>query len=148
MTKRSWLYNRMATFPGLLPLIGDGADPETARIFAKKSMTSAIEMHPYLVYKFGYNAAEELSDAEGFIDPERQFLQVWVHDYASQEIADYTKIDEVVKQLKLALHGQVVPDEGIFRVKYLETSQDLDDDTLNTVFRYVRFQMINEGEKP
>lgn len=148
MTKRSWLYSRIATFPGLLPLIAEDGDPETSRVFAKKSMTSAKEQHPYIVYKLGYNATEDLSDAEDFTSPERQFLQVFVHDFADTQVADYTQIDAVIRQLKLALHGQIVPEEGITYVKYIETSQDLDDDTLSTVMKYVRFQMIQNGEQP
>lgn len=142
MSVRTWLYGRLTSFTPLTDLIGD-TEP---RVYAKKSMTSSREMHPYIVYKLGYNAAEELSEDPSFADPERQFIQIFVHDFSDQETADYMQIDEVVKQLKLALHGQTVGSEGIYYVRYLETSQDLDDDTLNTVMKYVRFQIVKQGE--
>lgn len=140
MTKRTWVYERLTTFTPLTDLIGD-AEP---RVFAKKSMTSAIEDCPYLVYKLGYSAAEELSEDT---DAGRQFIQIWVHDFADEHVGDYLKIDEVIRQIKAAFYLQTSPADGIIAVRYLETSQDLNDETLNTVFKYVRFQLVTTEEK-
>lgn len=139
MTARTWLYGRLTSYTPLTNLIG-GANP---RVFAKKSMTSSVEQHPYIVFKLGYSANVDLSEVS---DLERQFIQVWVHDYADQDVADYTKIDEVIVEVKAALTNQSSGTDGVFTVRYLETSQDLDDETLNTVFKYVRFQIIKEGQ--
>lgn len=146
MTARTFIYGRLTTFPGLLQLIGTSSDPSTARVFSKKTMTSAREDHPYIVYKLGYNASENLSEDLDTKNPERQFLQIYVHDYMDVDgNADYMRIDQIIAQLKLALRGQVSPEDGIMGIEYLETSQDLDDDTLNTVMKYARFQMTLEG---
>lgn len=137
MTKRTWLYNQMAEFPGLAALIGE----DNPRIFAKKSMTSSIELHPFIVYKLGYNASEELSETK---EVDRQFVQIFVHDFSDGDTADYMRIDEVIIQLRKALLLGSSPEDGVIAIKYLETSQDFNDETLNTVMKYVRFQMITE----
>lgn len=141
MTARTWLYNQMATNTALVSLVGGLENP---RIFAKKSMTSSVEDHPYIVYKLGYNASEQLSEDPDVPDPERQFVQIFIHDFHDRETGDYGKIDEVITALKHALAKKDGP--GIYFVRYLETSQDLNDDTLNTLMKYVRFQIVKEGE--
>jgi len=141
MTVRTWVYSQLTTFPGLIALIGN----DNPRVYAKKTMTSSIEHHPYLVYKLGFKANEDLAESmPDDKDVARQFLQVWVHDFTDGDKADYMKIDEVLKQLKLALHLQSSPEDGIIFCKYIETSQDLNDDTLNTVFKYMRFQLTTK----
>lgn len=134
MTKRTWLYKQLTTFPGLVDLVED-------RVFAKKSMTSSRELHPYLVYKLGYSSAEDLAETEQL---GRQFIQIWVHDFSDGETADYMAIDEVIIQLRKALYLQSSAEDGIIAVRYLETSQDLNDETLNTVMKYVRFQLVTK----
>jgi len=138
MTARTWVYGRLTTFESLVALIG-GTDP---RVFAKKSMTSNIEDTPYIVYKLGFSANEDIAEVmpDGSI-VSRQFLQVWVHDYSDNDTGDYMRIDAVIKQVIAALHlGSSVAD-GIIACKFLEISQDLNDETLNTVVKYVRFQL-------
>ncbi len=135
MTARSYVYTRMVSSPELCDLIGGSDNP---RIFAKKSMTSSVVDTPYIVYKMGNSTAEALSEED---DPERQYFQIWVHDYEDHETADYALIDEVIREVKRAFKTD--PKEpGLWMVNFLETSQDLNDDTLNTVFRYLRFQLI------
>lgn len=134
MTVRTWVYQQLTTFPGLVALIDD-------RTYAKKSMTSAMEQHPYIVYKLGHRADEGLSE-DGSIA--RQFIQVFVHDYSDGEVADYMGIDEVLAQVKAALHLGESAEDGVIMAKYLETSQDLNDETLNTVMKYARFQLITK----
>jgi hypothetical protein len=117
-------------------LVGD-------RVFAKKSMTSSIENHPFIVFKLGYKADEEFSE-----DPtkgrSRQFAQIWVHDYSDSKTGDYMRIDDVMKQIRIAFEGQGSAEHGVIMCKFLEVSQDLDDDTLNTVFKYARLQLMIE----
>lgn len=140
MTARHFVYRTLTTYPALIDLIRTLPDGEP-RVFAKKSMTSLVEDCPYLVYKLGYNASEDLSEER---NPERQFIQIFVHDFQDAETADYEKIDEVIEELKKAFVNASSPEDGIMSVRYLETSQDLNDDTLNTVMKYVRFQLIKE----
>lgn len=138
MTARTWVYGQLTTFEALVALIG-GTDP---RVFAKKAMTSNIEDTPYLVYKLGFSANEDIAEhmPDGSI-VSRQFLQVWVHDYSDNDTGDYMRIDAVIKQVIAALHGGSSVADGVIYSKFLEISQDLNDETLNTVVKYVRFQL-------
>ncbi len=141
MTVRTWVYGRLTSYAPLIALIGVGSP----RVFAKKTMTSNKEDHPFIVYKLGYSANEDI--AENMPDGKvvaRQFLQVWVHDYSDTVTGDYMRIDNVLKQIRAALHmGSSVAD-GVIHCKYIETSQDLNDETLNTVVKYARFQITVE----
>jgi hypothetical protein len=66
-----------------------------------------------------------------------------VHDFSDGDTADYDRIDSVITLIKAAFRN-AGGEAGIWKAIYLETSQDLNDDTLNTIFRYVRFQLIRE----
>ena len=138
MTVRTWLYGRLVIDP-VASLIGGPSNP---RVFAKKSMTSNVEDTPFIVYKLGYSANEDISEDMGDGKTvNRQFAQVWVHDYSDGKTADYMRIDQVVAAVKAALHGKNSAADGVIFCRYIETSQDLNDETLNTVMRYVRFQI-------
>lgn len=137
MTAREWLYGELITgSPQLTALVGD-------RVFAKKSMSSSEEEHPYIVYKMGYNANEDLAED---LDISRQFVQIFVHDYSDEHVGDYTRIDDVLLELKQLFRRRESAEHGVIDVKYLETSQDLNDLTLNTVMKYARFLMIIKEE--
>lgn len=136
MTARAWVYSKLVQATQSLV---DG------RVYAKKSMTSSVEDHPFVVYKFGHQSSALLG--EDGPTPGRQFIQVWIHDYNDNDHADYTRIDEVIAQVKSSLHLGSSAADGIISCEYLETSQDLNDDTLNTVFRYVRFHLIIYGKQ-
>jgi len=137
MTARTFVYATLANLPSINT---GGGEP---RVFAKKSMTSSVEDCPYIVYKLGYSAAEDLSET---IDADRQFMQIWVHDFSDGQTADYMRIDVTIKEVRAAFKLASSPEDGVIAVRYLETSQDLNDETLNTVMRYVRFQLINKEE--
>jgi len=134
MTFREWLYARLTdpTATDLRALVGD-------RVFAKKSMTSSSEDHPFLVYKLGNDTSEGLSEGNS---PHRQFFTIYVHDESNENGGDYTKVDAIVKLLKELLKNANAPAADLMYIVYLETSQDLDDASLNTVFKYIRFQAI------
>ena len=134
MSLRTWLYGKL-TDPAdteLQALIG-------TRVFAKKSMRSSVEEHPYLIYKMGNDTTLDFSEE---FAPHTQFFHIFVEDYADVETADYMKIDSIIRLLKSRLDQAVAPSEGVIRINYLETSQDLDDNTLQTVFKYIRFSAI------
>lgn len=141
MSVRTWVYSRLVGRQQLVDMIG-GNNP---RVFAKKSMTSNREDHPFIVYKLGFSANENLAEElpDGKI-VQRQFIQVWVHDYSDTEVADYGLIDAVIKQVRLALHNQSSSEDGVIICQYLETSQDLNDETLKTVMKYARFEIKTE----
>lgn len=138
MTIRTWLYSQLTNDYDLSQLIGES----NPRVFAKKSMTSSKEDCPFLVYKLGYQTridlAEEMPEN---LDPGTQYIQVWIHDYTDTETASYVRIDEVQRLVKKVLHNKSSKDDGVILCKYLETSQDLNDETLGTVNRYMRFQI-------
>lgn len=136
-TPRIWLYDKLTSTPGLANLVGGLVNP---RVFAKKTMSSAIEEHPYIVYKLGYSATEDLSEES---TEARQFVQIFVHDTANAG-GDYMKIDQIIDELRKALRLQGSPYHGVITCRYLETSQDLNDETLDTVFKYARFQLITK----
>ena len=69
-----------------------------------------------------------------------------MHDYHDGDSADYMLIDKVLAEVKAALVGQQSGDDLVWNIEWLETSQDLNDDTLNTVFRYARFQMVKADD--
>lgn len=131
MTLRSWIFSTLT----------DGALPYGAsnRVFAKRSMKSSVEDHPFVVYKLGNNTSEALSETS---TTARQYLQFWVHDYQDTQSADYGQIDEVLAAIKTLFHGVGSPTDNVLMLQYLETSQDLNDETLGTVFKYARYFAI------
>lgn len=134
MTARTWTYRTLMTTADIKALVNE-------RVFAKKSMTSSIEQHPYIVYKMGSANNEELAETE---DLGRQFVQIFVHDFSDGDVGDYTRIDLVLKAIRAAFKLQSSAADGLISTIYLETSQDLNDETLNTVMKYIRFQLITK----
>jgi len=131
MSPRVWVYNTLLNHAPLQALIGD-------RVFLKNTMSSSREDYPYIVYKLGYNANENFSEQ---LQISRQFLQIFIHDFADYETASYDKIDEVIQVLKNLFFQASSPADGVIAVSYVETSQDLDDQTLSTTMKYIRFIM-------
>ena len=134
MSIRTWLYATLTDPNDALgrSLIAD-------RVFPKKSMKSAVEEHPYIVYKLGNKTDEGLAEESS---AHRQYIQIWVHDYSDTDVADYNQIDSVLSWLKGLLDNAGSPADHVLMVQYLETSQDLNDETLSTVFKYMRFVAI------
>lgn len=128
---RTWLYETLSNDPGLIHLFGD-------RFFQGESMLTSVVVKPFLVYTIG-NATDVLLSEE-MDTPERQFFQVYIHD----EGGDYTRIDNGVRLVKNLLRHQQNADAGVMDIIYLETSRDLDDQTMQTIMRYIRFQAIKE----
>lgn len=127
---RTWVHHQLTTFAGLSAITG-------ARVWQQGAVLTAQESKPYLVHHFGNNTDEGMYDEDSF-QPNRQFLQVFIHTNQG----DYGPIDDIipyVKQALLALAGRPL---DLIGVQYLETSQDLQDDALQTYFRYMRFQLI------
>lgn len=103
-----------------------------------ESVLASTIPKPFLVYTVGNATNENLSEEDS--TPERQFFQVYVHD----KPADYTRIDQIVIAVKAKLKNVQSAEYGIITIRYLETSRDLDDNTLGTIMRYIRFQAIKE----
>lgn len=126
---RRWLYTTLVNDPGLSALI-------SGRVFQGEGMDTAQVVKPFVVYRMGNETDENL--AEWDAHPRRVFFQVYVHDTGP----DYQGVDEVIKAVKEALRNKSSASDQVMTVTYLETSRDLEDSTMQTVFRYVRFQAI------
>lgn len=137
MSARTFVYQTLINNEALRSILG-GDNP---RVFAKKTMTSLVEDTPYIVYKLGNST--DMGVAED-TPVDNQFFQVWVHDFHDAETADYLRIDEVCRLVREAFFLRGSGADGVWVAEYLETSQDLNDDTLNTVFRYLRFRMVKK----
>lgn len=135
MTARTFIYKKLTSSP-VVDHVGGADDP---RVFAKKTMASAVEEHPFIVYKLGVDSNEDLSEN---IEISRQYLQIWVHDVNLDTHADYMRIDQIIADIKKALFRANSALDGIWITTFIETSQDFNDDTLNTLFKYARFHMI------
>jgi hypothetical protein len=131
VSRRSFLFGLLKNDPTLQDMVGD-------RIFQSSSMTSANVTKPYLVYHIGNNTSENLADDH---PASRYFFQVYIYD----EEGDYSRVDDIGDQVKLLLMGQGSPEDKIMTTRYLERSQDLNDDTLKAIFNYLRFQWILGG---
>lgn len=129
MSLRPWLYNTLVNDVNLVPLVG-------GRVFQGEGMVTAQVIKPFLVFRIGNETSELLAEED--VTPRRVFFQIYVHDTGP----DYQIVDSAVEAVKKALLGKKSVPDNLMQTIYLETSRDLDDQTLQTVFRYVRFQAI------
>lgn len=130
MSKRAWLRNTLGSSAPLLAFM------PIDRMLQGESMLTANIEKPFLVFRFGNKTNEDL--AEDMPDVARQFLSIYIHDVP----ADYSRIDEMEMAVLHALNLAKSAEEGIISTRYLETSRDLDDKSLETIYRYLRFQLI------
>lgn len=135
MSARNFLYSQLCSIPSI-NLLGGIDNP---RIWTKRSMTSAYTEMPYLTFKLGVDANLDL--AEG-LRITRQYFMVTAHDVDSDSQSDYGRIDTLLKEVKEQLHLANSTSGGVITTEFIETSQDFNDDTLNTLFKYSRFSFI------
>ncbi|MCA1800473.1 MAG: hypothetical protein LC687_04980 [Actinobacteria bacterium] len=137
---RAWLYNLITTDPGLLAYFEDLLKPGelfSNRIYQGETLSDRLTPKPYMFYTLGQDSDEFLSET---VTPHRQFFTIYVHDLPS----DYSRIDDIIDLLKLALVNKSSKEARVMTIRHLETSADFDDNTLGTILRYVRFQAIRE----
>lgn len=127
---RSWVHTRLSADTSLTAVVG-------GRVQQQGAVLTAQTVKPYLVHHFGNNTDEGMYDEDSF-QPNRQFLQVFIH----VPQGDYGPIDDICPLVKVALSSLASRPASLIHVQYLETSQDLQDDLLQTYFRYMRFQLI------
>jgi hypothetical protein len=128
MSRRSWLYGLLVNDPQLRAI-------HRGEVFQASALTTANKAKPYLVYHIGNNTSEMLTDDH---PASRIFFQVYIHD----EPGDYDRIDALGDRVKALLTGQGYPSAFIYTTRFLERSQDLSDETLRTIFQYLRFQWV------
>lgn len=139
---RIWLYDLLVSDVPLRTLLGVEATDQTTmmrRIKPRQSETSIPTNAdiPFLVIGLGNETNEGLGEANDHV-AERQFFSIWVHDRGG----DYTKIDQIIARVKAILREASSPAYMVTMVNYLETSQEFENQTYNTLFRYIRFQAI------
>lgn len=120
-------------------------DPSLSAIFANRvssgeSLMTAQIAKPYIVYRMGNDTDEGMFDDPDVPSrPNRQFFMVYIHD----ERPDYTGIDTYCQLVKNAFRlNPKSPSDNVVWTTFLEQSADFDDVTLDTVFRYLRFQAV------
>lgn len=126
---RQWLYDTLSQDPSLIAIFGD-------RFFQGEGMSTSKVETPYLVYTIGNSTSEDIAEEDAF--PERQFFQIYIHD----RNGDYGIIDNAVSAVKAVLINKGSAPDNVIMIRYLETSRDLDDQTMGTITRYIRFQAI------
>ena len=131
--KRIWLRNTLGSSSPLVDFV------PVERMLQGESVLSAQIVKPFLVYRFGNKTPEDL--AEDMPDVARQFLSIYLHDVP----ADYSRIDQMEMAVIHSLNLASSRNESVVTTRYLETSRDLDDQALGTIYRYVRFQLIMTG---
>lgn len=127
---RAWVHSRLVNDTNLAIVIG-------GRVWQQGAVLTAKAAKPYVVHHFGNNTDEGMYDEDSY-QPNRQFLQVFMH----AEQGDFGPLDDLMPLVKAALLSRVGRPTELIHVQYLETSQDLTDDLLQTYFRYMRFQLI------
>lgn len=130
MGQRTWLRNTLGSIPELLDFM------PIERMLQGESLLTAQLEKPFLVYRFGNRTNEDL--AEDMPEVGRQFVSIYLHDVP----ADYSRIDQMEMAVIHGLNLAKSASEGIITARYLETSRDLDDQALKTIYRYLRFQLI------
>lgn len=137
---RTWLYQTLINM-GELQEYYELTSPEFVElkrhIFQGESAETSLMPRPFMYYTIGVRSPENLSEER---DAARQFFTIYVHD----DPADYTRIDDILGILRRNLRNSRDPASGVMTTRYLESSTDLDDQTLKTIMRYIRFQAIME----
>lgn len=127
---RAWVHGRLTNHTELAAVVG-------GRVWQQGAILTAQAGKPYLVHHFGNNTDEGMYDEDN-LQPSRQFLQIFLHT----DQGDFGPIDDLIPLVKAALSSRDDRPAELIHVQYLETSQDLTDDLLQTYFRYMRFQLI------
>lgn len=138
---RAWLYDLLWTDPELQDLLNLTAVQLQDRVMPRRSQQDVVNLEtPFLIYGLGNDTNEGLVDDTSSyeVEAERQFFQVWVHDQGG----DFGLIDDIVRVVKARLRGQQSVPDRVLVVQYLETSQEFNNETYGTNFRYIRFQAI------
>lgn len=127
---RAFVHTQLSTDASLSAIIG-------GRVLQQGSIITAQTVKPYLVHHLGNATDEGMADEDNF-QPKRQFLQVFIH--VAQ--GDYGPIDDLEPLVRAAMMQRTGRPAELVAVQYLETSQDLQDNTLQSYFRYLRFQLM------
>lgn len=134
---RAWLYDELTQCEDLWPFYGGEEAIKQLIIPRRGKQTINLGSQGFIIFGLGHLSEEDISEDPDF-EMGRQFFQIWVHDPGPS----YQVVDEVLPIVKKLFRGRSEKTLGINQVRYLETSQEFNNETYNTVFRYIRFQAI------
>jgi hypothetical protein len=134
---RAWLYDTLVNSVELRTMMGYAEEEMRAQVMPRHSHDTINIKKPFIIYGLGNNTNEDLAEADDH-EAHRQFLQIWVHD----EGGDFSLIDDILEELKKLLIGASSAPDKVTMVRWLENSQEFNNETYNTIFRYARFQAI------
>jgi hypothetical protein len=109
------------------------------RIIQANSIFTPPKEKPFLVIRIGTTNPATPYQAGGV----ETYFQIWAHD----DPGDYHVIDLVLAEVKKALLS-AAREPGFYEFRYLETSEDMEDDAMSTLVRYCRYQAITREELP
>ncbi len=131
---KPWLYDILTTEPELVEMFGGEA-------ITLEGLSSANVKHfPYLIYNLGIDEPEDLAEEDD--DISRQEVRIWVHDKRNAVSSSYTRVNQGIKLLKKHLKNRSSKQAGVVLLRYSGTSQELSDDALKTVYRYIDFEAV------
>lgn len=109
------------------------------RILSAQSLMTAQNTKPYIVTKMMNDLDEGFDDPDVVARPHRQFFMIYLHN----ERPSYVDLDDWCVLVKNALRLRPSSSKDrITWITFIEQSADFDDVTLDTVFRYLRFQAV------
>lgn len=126
---RAFLHTKLKTNVALNAVVA-------GRVFQQGSILSAQQTKPFISHHFGNQTDEGMYDPDNF-QPNRQFLTIYMHTAQG----DYGPLDDLMPLVKAAVLDPSGRPDDLIWINYLETSADMQDDTLQTYMRYMRFQM-------
>lgn len=133
---RAWLHAVIANDAVLNQAEDLGGLGVEGEIHGSHSVENTPDHKPFVVHHLGNNTSDRMSDE---YSPHRQFVTIYVHD----EGRSYIRIDAILARLKELLdNAPGSAADGVITAHYLETSQDLEDDQMGTIVRYIRFQLV------
>lgn len=144
---RPLLYDLLTTDPDLQSELGGGEGILT-RVVPRRSQENILVERPFLIFGLGNATSEVLADSTSDDpadkDAYRQFFQIWVHD----DSESFSRIDDIIEMVIRRLVGVSSPAYKVITISFLETSSEFNNDTYNTLFRYIRFQAVKTRERP
>lgn len=110
-----------------------------SRVLAGQSIMTAQTPKPYIVVKLMNGIDEGFDDPDVVSRPHRQFFMIYLHN----QRPSYVDLDDWCGLVKNAFRLRPTSSaDRITWITFLEQSADFDDVTLDTVFRYLRFQAV------
>ena len=133
MSNRTWIYDTLLSSTEVTDWVSTGTnDP---RIFPAERFRS-IPKKPFITYREGNTSPDnDVPSAR------RRYFTIYLHDEA--EPGDYMGIDNIMDVvINTFTAAPADPEQHIIAARWLETSADQDDKEMETISRYIRFQLI------